>query len=110
MERKKLWIKVANIASNIQSPWFIAGDFNSILSFEDRISANYVQANELHELQNCLTDYQVQRVKLVGSISLGIIKPLDKPLTNEESLTAFLEVFYNVLLKDISYQCLLILY
>jgi len=42
MERRRSWIELANMASNIQSCWFITSDFNSKLSFEDRIGGNCV--------------------------------------------------------------------
>lgn len=36
-ERKELWVTLDNFRSNLAEPWFVARDFNTVVSDEERI-------------------------------------------------------------------------
>ena len=40
MERRSLWADMVALSDTIHEPWFVAGDFNSVLSFEDKVGGN----------------------------------------------------------------------
>ncbi|XP_060200704.1 uncharacterized protein LOC132628968 [Lycium barbarum] len=51
-ERKGLWEYLAEYGSSCQLPWMISGDFNFVLSMEDRLGGNPVAWAEVVDFQN----------------------------------------------------------
>ncbi|KAJ8430783.1 hypothetical protein Cgig2_023277 [Carnegiea gigantea] len=48
------------IASNIQEPWRVLGDFNSILNAKDRVGGNVVSNSEIKPFANWFDDCELQ--------------------------------------------------
>ncbi|XP_070002870.1 uncharacterized protein [Nicotiana sylvestris] len=51
-ERRNLWGQLRQIQSNIQEAWLLTGDFNNMLSVDDRINGQPVQQAELWTLRD----------------------------------------------------------
>ncbi|XP_019244329.1 PREDICTED: uncharacterized protein LOC109224197 [Nicotiana attenuata] len=62
--RKSLWGNLKNVQLN--DPWLIIGDFNSVLNVDDRISGNTVQQVEVVDFQNCIEDIGVGQITKRG--------------------------------------------
>ncbi|XP_075078414.1 uncharacterized protein LOC142164326 [Nicotiana tabacum] len=50
--RKPLWVQLHNLTTEITKPWLIWGDFNSVLTIEDRLYGNLVTSNEIQDFAN----------------------------------------------------------
>ncbi|XP_058762598.1 uncharacterized protein LOC131635980 [Vicia villosa] len=49
-KRAKLWKDIEHLGSNIDKPWNVIGDFNNVVSIQDRIGGNKVMEKEYKEL------------------------------------------------------------
>ncbi|XP_075103900.1 uncharacterized protein LOC142178417 [Nicotiana tabacum] len=58
-ERKKLWDQLRMIYNTMQESWLVIGDFNSVLSVNDRINGQPIHQNEIVDFQNCIKDIGV---------------------------------------------------
>lgn len=54
-ERKEMLNQLRSLHNNINDPWLVMGDFNTILSVNDRMNGNLVNQTEVHDFQNCIT-------------------------------------------------------
>lgn len=61
-----LWDSPRSINLNSLEPWLILGDFNAILSHEDRITGDPVKPQETEEFQPCINDIGVGRLQREG--------------------------------------------
>lgn len=50
-----------------QKPWMILGDFNSILTPEDRICGNPVSQSEVVDFHNCVKEYELIQLPHIGT-------------------------------------------
>ncbi|XP_062113923.1 uncharacterized protein LOC133824924 [Humulus lupulus] len=64
--RAILWTDLKDIADKVNGPWLILGDFNDILSFEERISGTKRQKCS-GAFKNCVEYCKVGDVKFTGS-------------------------------------------
>ncbi|KAM3235367.1 hypothetical protein P3L10_015403 [Capsicum annuum] len=53
-QRKSLWEEVKSIVQGTSMPWVIGGDFNVVLTSEDRLCGNPVSATEIHDFSECI--------------------------------------------------------
>ncbi|XP_019235172.1 PREDICTED: uncharacterized protein LOC109215545 [Nicotiana attenuata] len=58
-DRRDLWNQLRDISARTNDPWLIIGDFNSVLSVEDRINWAPVHQNEVVNFKQCLSDIGV---------------------------------------------------
>ncbi|XP_070019439.1 uncharacterized protein [Nicotiana sylvestris] len=64
--RKPLWDQLRNIKGSINGPWILLGDFNTILSSDDRVNGVPVHPVETVDFQNCITDLGMGQVNRKG--------------------------------------------
>lgn len=107
-DRKTLWQSLnASIGSN---PWLISGDFNSLLSTEDRINGTPVTITETRDFNECLRELTLEPIKSTGhyfswhkGIGEGKIwSRIDWSLGNEKWLQQYTEVTIDYLNSSIS--------
>lgn len=55
-ERRNLWEQIRQIHNNMQEAWLVIGDFNSVLTVDDRINGQPVQQAELMDFQRFIAD------------------------------------------------------
>ncbi|XP_075086415.1 uncharacterized protein LOC142169104 [Nicotiana tabacum] len=65
-DRKSLWEELRMTVHGINNPYLIMGDFNTILTSEDRINGNHVQEIEIRDFKNFLIDAGLDELKTVG--------------------------------------------
>nr|XP_016440329.1 PREDICTED: uncharacterized protein LOC107766112 [Nicotiana tabacum] len=63
--RVSLWRSLRNI--QLSGPWLIIGDFNSVLSVDDRINGLPVHQAEMADFQDCIDDIGVGQIAKRGS-------------------------------------------
>ncbi|XP_016479310.1 uncharacterized protein LOC107800622 [Nicotiana tabacum] len=54
--RKKIWQHLRLINTTMTEPWIVLGDFNTILTTNDRINGALVQQAEMQDFQDCVED------------------------------------------------------
>ncbi|XP_060210524.1 uncharacterized protein LOC132637460 [Lycium barbarum] len=64
--RKSLWRDLKNLHRRIQEPWLMMGDYNTIISLDDRINGSPVQANEIKDFRDFILDTRVNEPNYVG--------------------------------------------
>ncbi|RAL50899.1 hypothetical protein DM860_005255 [Cuscuta australis] len=81
------------MAAQTHIPWCLIGDFNSILSCEDRIGGNPVTWEEIREFKECIQDNGLEELPSEGAMftwsnkqghGKRIFSKLDRALTNVE--------------------------
>ncbi|KAK6785297.1 hypothetical protein RDI58_018752 [Solanum bulbocastanum] len=86
--RIPLWTAIHQLSTNITDPWLIMGDFNSILTTEDRPIGSQVQSAETRDFQECITDCNLTELAAVGRIFTWIngyvFSRIDRALVNAE--------------------------
>ncbi|KAG5594870.1 hypothetical protein H5410_036102 [Solanum commersonii] len=98
-ERVQLWNDMYCISNDIHnSPWLIGGDFNVILSEEEKIGGLPVYPNEYEEFAFCVNSCELMDVSFKGSPftwwngridNQCIFKRLDRYLMNQACLGVF---------------------
>ncbi|XP_033513491.1 uncharacterized protein [Nicotiana tomentosiformis] len=61
-----LWETLRHISTYTIEPWIILGDFNAILSTEDKVNGLPVHVNETIDFQTCVTDIVLGQVNRKG--------------------------------------------
>ncbi|KAF3679705.1 hypothetical protein FXO38_02651 [Capsicum annuum] len=62
IERKSLWSNLKPLANQNTNPWIILGDFNAVLTQNDRINGDPVTPQETLDFQNCIDEIEVGQV------------------------------------------------
>ncbi|RAL42438.1 hypothetical protein DM860_016725 [Cuscuta australis] len=97
-KRRDLWSDISSLAGQIHIPWCLIGDFNSILSCEDRRGGNPVTLEEIRDFKECIQDNGLEELPSEGarytwSNKQGqgkrIFSKLDRALTNVEWVLQF---------------------
>lgn len=65
-ERKEMLNQLRSLHNNINDPWLVMGDFNTILSVSDRMNGNLVNQTEVQDFQNCITDLGLGQLNKKG--------------------------------------------
>lgn len=52
--RHALWEKIDCLGNNLSMPWIVMGDYNNVLTCQDRIGGNLVAVNEYKELEDMM--------------------------------------------------------
>ncbi|KAK4706498.1 hypothetical protein R3W88_033947 [Solanum pinnatisectum] len=60
--RIPLWTAIHRLSTHITNPWLIMGDFNSILTAEDRPIGCQIQSSETRDFQECITNCNLSRI------------------------------------------------
>ncbi|XP_074289314.1 uncharacterized protein LOC141614468 [Silene latifolia] len=66
-DRAPLWGHLRRIAGTIVGPWAIAGDFNWVLSANERVGGN-VPSSEMEPFRNCMADCGVLDIAAIGAL------------------------------------------
>lgn len=86
--RKKLWQELQTIATQMSGPRVMMGDFNPILSIEDRLYGNPVQEVEVIDFKEFLQQSGMMELKSVGRYytwtNHQIHSKIDRILVNAE--------------------------
>ena len=109
-KRKFFWEYLQNLALHVSLPWVLLGDFNDMISDEEKLGGLPVNRTRMSAFRNCMDNY--------GLIDLGFHGPhytwtnrerLDRELGNAEWATLFPTVEIHHLLKVKSDHCLILL-
>ncbi|XP_070032225.1 uncharacterized protein [Nicotiana tomentosiformis] len=65
-DRNRLWEDLKIIMDGVSGPSLIIGDFNTILSSEDRVQGNSVQEIEVRDFKNFILGTWLDELKTVG--------------------------------------------
>ncbi|KAK4734209.1 hypothetical protein R3W88_008470 [Solanum pinnatisectum] len=63
--RTSLWKTIQQLSTQITESWLIMGDFNSILTAEDRPIGSQVQLAETRDFQECINDCHLTELPTV---------------------------------------------
>ncbi|XP_074277561.1 uncharacterized protein LOC141601195 [Silene latifolia] len=94
-ERKPLWDKIRHFSDQIQIPWLVCGDFNTVLKPAERLGGNSTE-EEMTDFQACVDYCDIQDSLATGSFFTWNNKQepltrvycrLDRVLVNKEWLT-----------------------
>ncbi|XP_070046258.1 uncharacterized protein [Nicotiana tomentosiformis] len=64
--RRQLWEDIKRVHQMVKGPWAIMGDFNSILSREDRVGSS-VTMTEIREFKKCMEEFSTQDMRSSGA-------------------------------------------
>ncbi|XP_074300379.1 uncharacterized protein LOC141631637 [Silene latifolia] len=66
VERKPLWDKLRQFSTQIQGPWLVCGDFNTVLKPVERLGGNSTKG-EMTDFQDCVDYCDIQDSPATGS-------------------------------------------
>ncbi|KAJ4824185.1 hypothetical protein Tsubulata_011922 [Turnera subulata] len=93
--RRALWQNLEVLAPLIYNPWILAGDFNALLSAQEREGGRCVTAAKLKDFQTCIDNTHLIDLGFAGPVFTwhrGSLKQrLDRALCNEAWLERFEE-------------------
>lgn len=100
-QRLELWSDLRSVFT--AEPWLLCGDFNSVMSTEERLGA-LVRESELHDIRVCMLDYGVTDIKCSGNFftwnnmregETRVFSKLDRMLANAVWKVLFSSVEVN---------------
>lgn len=71
-QRKPLWQQFQSLAAQSSKSWIIWGDFNSVLTVQDRLYGNPVTSNEVQYFSDCMHTLNLN--ELLGGGNLYMVK------------------------------------
>ncbi|XP_028190711.1 uncharacterized protein LOC114376680 [Glycine soja] len=93
MARRSLWINLNSINANMNCPWLLIGDFNSILSPTDRFNGAELNAYELQDFVDCYSDLGLGSINTHGPLYMWtngrVWRKLDRALCNQVWFNSF---------------------
>ena len=66
-QRTPLWNDLVSLASNLDDPWCVLGDFNAVLNPGERIGGNEVTESEMAAFEDCMAQYGLQELSYKGA-------------------------------------------
>lgn len=76
------------MTQSIAEPWLIKGDFNAILTLDDRLIGNPVQESETRDFNECITQYNLVELPTVEKdytwTNGHVFSRIDKVLVNAD--------------------------
>lgn len=64
-QREDLWRELAQIGGTIQEAWLLSGDFNKVLTTDDRLGSPVIP-EETQAFQDCIDTLQLTTLKQIG--------------------------------------------
>lgn len=64
--RQSLWEDLKRIADSMLEPWLVIGDFNNVLSVEDRRGGQPVLAHEFQAFNECIDQCMLSQMRWIG--------------------------------------------
>lgn len=116
-ERKDLWVNLENLDQNIDAPWCIGGDFNTILAPEEKIGGRPHRDFRSFDFANCTNICGMEDGGYVGSNftwynnrrpSKRILKKLDRIMVNDLWDKRFQNIYIRHLVRTGSDHRLLV--
>ncbi|XP_074320170.1 uncharacterized protein LOC141656972 [Silene latifolia] len=96
-EREPLWTNLSRLASGIQGPWAIGGDFNCVLTETERVGGSFSR-QDAESFRHCLNQCDVIDSPAMGAIYTWnnkqcpadkVYSKLDRFLVNQDWLSSF---------------------
>lgn len=112
--RLELWETLAYINQQWQLPWIVGGDFNVVISHEEKLGGLPVLHKETADFRQCLNTCGLEDLGYEGSIFTWwngrdqdsiILKRLDKVLGKQKILDLFLKIKVKHLIRNRSDHC-----
>lgn len=66
-DRTYLWEEINQLANSIALPWLVGGDFNNVLSGEEKIGGLPVITREVEDFANCINNTELYDAGYKGS-------------------------------------------
>ncbi|RZB61395.1 Transposon TX1 149 kDa protein [Glycine soja] len=93
MARRSLWINLNSINANMNCPWLLISDFNSIMSPTDRFNGAELNAYELQDFVDCYSDLGLGSINTHGPLYTWtngrVWSKLDRALCNQAWFNSF---------------------
>ncbi|XP_020243146.1 uncharacterized protein LOC109821366 [Asparagus officinalis] len=64
--RKRLWQDLLEIKQNVNCPWLVGGDFNAIISAEEKMGGAPISDADTEDFQNFISSSQLLHIKSIG--------------------------------------------
>ncbi|XP_060183147.1 uncharacterized protein LOC132613112 [Lycium barbarum] len=109
IERIELWDSLYNLASNMNTPWLVGGDFNVIADEHEKYGGQPVSLNEVEDFRHCINTCNLTDLGYKGSVYTWwngrgtgdcIFKRLDICLSNFEFQQLFPGLEITHLIKN----------
>lgn len=110
-KRRELWHFLSQICVSVTQPLFCCGDFNAILSVDDRLQDNAVTDGETVDFNNVMIQNDLHQVKTVGAFYTWcnnkqgddrIYSRIDRCIANGSWLASYSSVQAEVLDRNVS--------
>lgn len=86
--KSQLWEDIKRLSSQMNDPWLIMGDFNSILNTDDRPVGSQVQIGEMKDFMEYVNQCNFIELSIVGRnytwTNRHVYSRIDKILVNDE--------------------------
>ncbi|XP_050220125.1 uncharacterized protein LOC126670437 [Mercurialis annua] len=111
VDRKCLWHKLIDLSRKTTGAWYVQGDFNAVLTNEDRCGGCPLDEDHSYELSNCIFTAGISELKSIGchftwnNNQLGeniIWRRLDRVFGNGDACAAFQRVYFEALACGVS--------
>lgn len=67
LERQALWMSLLSVHSQILGPWLVAGDFNCIMTVDEKIGGNPPNMGAISDFVECASDCALIDAGFIGS-------------------------------------------
>ena len=74
LQRQPMWGALQHLSNFIQGAWCLLGDFNAIMSKEDRFGGNIVTDHDIQEMSIFIENCEVLEMPSSGALYTGPIK------------------------------------
>lgn len=95
VQRRMLWDNLKQVGSTIKDPWVLMGDFNNVLSQEDKKGGLEVKNYETREFLDCVGQLDLTDMRSIGCfftwMSNAVCCKLDRVMINPEWMNASYE-------------------
>lgn len=80
IERRTLWDNLKQYGYFIANPWILLGDFNDVLSLEERIGGIHVQNYEIKDFVDCFAHLDLHDMRSMGCTYTWMSSTVDNKL------------------------------
>ncbi|XP_073294463.1 uncharacterized protein [Primulina huaijiensis] len=85
-QKRMLWNELSDFGSNYHVPWMLLGDFNNVLSQEEKQGGLQVKNYEIKDFATCVNDNDLSDLNYIGCfytwLSPNVCSKLDRVLVN----------------------------
>lgn len=118
-QRKELWNQLENLAKSIRKPWIIWGDFNAIISPQDRLKGAPITGHEIKDFAECIQQLMINQLPWKGDYytwtnkqqgSDRIWSRIDRAFGNTKLMLQYGHLMTEYKLPHISVHCPIMIY